>query len=452
MRLTKRAERCSAEFVAASKSGSGGRRGQPLPGGILGVKTKMERAMTATFDPSDLSLLRDPYAALADMRAAGGVHWCEPLSGWLAVDWDSVNAVVGNPKIFSANRIMAVHERLREPDRANAADVLRWLSLWMVFQDPPNHTRLRRYLATVINPRTVATMRGAIGDICAGLLDALPTDRPIDFFRDFGLILPGYVVMDILGVPRDRLAEVKQWSDEMMLFIGSSRGVEDKYGRAKHGAQSMADLFRGLIDDRRSDPRDDVLTKMITLEVDGETLTEDELIAAMMMIGNGAQETTAHLLSNGLLAMQDNPEVATKLAADTGGLIEAAVDEFLRYDSPVLSTARLVARDTELGGQSLEAGDRIFAVLAAANRDPGVFDEPDEIRLDGRPNGHLAFSKGVHFCLGAPLARLEAQIAFTQLLDRFPALALAEPKESIPWTNSMVTHGPSRLPVILQPA
>ncbi|HEY1698134.1 MAG TPA: cytochrome P450 [Trebonia sp.] len=408
--------------------------------------------MTATFDPSDPSLLRDPYATFADMRAAGGVHWCEPLSGWLAVGWDSVNAVVGNPKIFSANRIMAVHDRLREPDRANAADVLRWLSLWMVFQDPPNHTRLRRYLATVINPRMVATMRDSIGEICAELLGTLPTDRPIDFFREFGLTLPGYVVMDLLGVPRDRLAEVKQWSDEMMLFIGSSRGVEDKYGRAKHGAQSMADLFRSLIDDRRGDPRDDVLTRMITFEVDGETLTEDELIASMMMIGNGAQETTAHLLSNGLLVMQENPEVATKLAADTGGLIETSVDEFLRYDSPVLSTARLVARDTELGGQSLKAGDRIFAMLAAANRDPAVFDKPDEIRLEGRPNGHLAFSKGVHFCLGAPLARLEAQIAFTQLLDKFPALTLAEPKESIPWTNSLVTHGPSRLPIVLQPA
>jgi cytochrome P450 len=408
--------------------------------------------MPATFDPSDPSLLRDPYAAFADMRAAGAVHWCEPLSGWLAVDWDSVNAVVGNPKVFSANRIMAVHDRLRQEDRANAADVLRWLSLWMVFQDPPNHTRLRRYLATVINPRTVAAMRDAIAEICGDLLDGLPPETPIDFFRDFGLTLPGYVVMDVLGVPRDRLAEVKQWSDEMMLFIGSSRGVDDKYGQARHGAQAMAELFRSLIDNRRSHPRDDVLTRMITLEVDGETLTEDELVASMMMIGNGAQETTAHLLSNGLLAMRENPELATKLAADIDGLMETAVDEFLRYDSPVLSTGRLVIRDIELGGQSLKAGDRIFAMLAAANRDPGVFDEPDEIRLEGRPNGHLAFSRGVHFCLGAPLARLEAQIAFTQLLDRFPALALSEPKESIPWTNSMVTRGPSRLPVVLSPA
>jgi cytochrome P450 len=452
MRLSRWTERSFTEFVRASKSGQGGSMAGSALGGMLATEKKMESAMTVTYDPSDPSLLRDPYSVFAGMRAAGGVHWCEPLSAWLAIDWDSVNTVVGNPKVFSANRIMAVHDRLQEPDRTNAADVLRWLSLWMVFQDPPNHTRLRRYLAAVINPRMAATMRDAIGEICAELLSTLPTDTPVDFFRDFGLTFPGYVVMGLLGVPRDRLAEVKRWSDEMMLFIGSSRKVEDKYGRAKHGAESMAELFRSLIDDRRANPREDALTRMITLEVDGETLTEDELVASMMMIGNGAQETTAHLLSNGLLAVQENPEVASKLSADTGGLVETAVEEFLRYDSPVLSTGRLVTRDVELGGQSLKAGDRVFAVLAAANRDPAVFDEPDEIRLDGRPNGHLAFSKGVHFCLGAPLARLEAQIAFAQLLERFPSLTLAESKESIPWTNSMVTRGPLRLPVVLSPA
>ncbi|WP_196813427.1 cytochrome P450 [Gordonia polyisoprenivorans] len=408
--------------------------------------------MIATaYDPTDPDQLRDPYGVFAELREQNGVFWSDVLSGWVAVDWESVNAVVTTPAVFSANRIVAVHGRLSDVDRANAADVLRWLSLWMVFQDPPNHTRLRKYLTNVINPRMAATMAPAITEITDEILGELPTDTPFDFFREVGLRLPGYVVMDLLGVPRQRLAEVKQWSDEMMLFIGSSRGVEDKYGRAKHGAESMAGLFRGLIDDRRQNPRDDVLTRMITLEVGGETMTEDELVAAMMMIGNGAQETTAHLLSNGILALHDQPEAAARLRADLAGLIPTAIDEFLRFDSPVLSTGRLVTTNVDLGGQSLKAGDRIFAMLAAANRDPIVFDSPDELRLEGRPNGHLAFSKGVHFCLGAPLARLEGQIAFTQLLQRFPNLTLGEPTSSIPWTNSMVARGPQRLPIILDP-
>ncbi|CAN5200953.1 cytochrome P450 [soil metagenome] len=407
--------------------------------------------MPTTYDPTDPDQMRDPYAIFAEMRSTGGVHWCEPLAGWIALDWESVNAVVTNPQIFSANRITPVYDRLPEKHQASAGDVLRWLSLWMVFQDPPNHTRLRRYLATVINPRMVASMRGSITQITTELLDGMPTDTPMDFFTEFGLTLPGYVVMDLLGVPRDRLADVKSWSDEMMLFIGSSRGVDDKYGRAKHGAQSMAELFRGLIDERRRTPQDDVLTRMIVAEVDGETMTDDELIASMMMIGNGAQETTAHLFSNTLLAMQEFPEVAGKLKADLDGLIPTAVDEFLRFDSPVLSTGRLLTQDTELGGQSIKSGDRIFAVLASANRDPAVFESPDDLILEGRPNAHLSFSKGVHFCLGAPMARLEAQIAFTELFRRFPDLAISEERSSIPWNNSMVTRGPLRLPVVLEP-
>jgi hypothetical protein len=405
--------------------------------------------MSTTYDPTDLAQLRDPYAIFAQMRADGGVHWCEPISGWIALDWASVQAVVATPAVFSANRLLPVHERLSEEKRASAADVLRWLSLWMVFQDPPNHTRLRRYLSTVINPRMVESLRTSITEITSDLFVGLPKDQPVDFFTDVALTLPGYVVMDLLGVPRDRLAEVKQWSDEMMLFIGSSRGVEDKYERARHGAYSMAELFRQLIDERRAHPQEDALTRMITTEIDGETLTEDELIASMMMIGNGAQDTTAHLLTNGLIALDQHPEVAEKLAADLDGLVVTAVDEFLRFDSPVLSTGRLLTADTELGGQRLKEGDRIFAMLAAANRDPAVFDSPDEIVLEGRPNGHLAFSKGVHFCLGAPLARLEGQIAFKYMIEQFPKLQLAESLDSIAWNNSLVSRGPMRLPVVL---
>lgn len=406
-------------------------------------------AVVATFDPTDPAVLRDPYPAFQAMREAGGVHWSEPLRAWLAVDWASVQTVVTTPEVFSADRMVPVLERLEEPHRTTAAEVLSWLSLWMVFQDPPDHTRLRRHLAGAINPRMVGSLRESTTRIVGELLDELPKDEPFDFYTLFGLTLPGYVVMDLLGVPREHLADVKRWSDEMMLFIGSARGVEDKYDRARHGAHSMAELFRTLIDERRREPRDDMLTRMISSTVNGERMTSDELIASMAMIANGAQETTAHLLSNGLLALQANPDVGRALAADPDGLVATAVEEFLRFDSPVLSAGRLVVADTELGGQRLRAGDRIFALLAAANRDPAVFEAPDELLISGRKTAHLAFSKGVHFCLGAPVARMETQIAFTELLTRFPNLRITEPLESIPWVNSMVARGPQRLPVQL---
>lgn len=406
--------------------------------------------MAIEYDPNDLNMLRNPYPVFAELRARGGVRWCPALSGWLALDWASVNAVVMNPEVFSANRLSQINAHLPEPDRITAGAVLEWLTRWIVFQDPPDHTRVRRHLAGAINPKMVHRLRNATVEIATTLLGELGDGRTFDFYTEVGLRLPGYVVMDLLGVPRDRLAEVKQWSDEMMLFIGSSRNVPEKYTKARNGAHSMADLFRELVTERRAEPRPDTVTHLVGSEVNGDRLTEDEIIAAMMMIANGAQETTAHLFSNALIALSENPAARDKLASDLDGLMRTAVEEFLRYDSPVLSTARLVAADTELGGATLKAGDRIFAMLASANRDPAVFSDPDSLALEGHPAAHFAFSKGAHFCLGAPVARMEAQVALSEILRRFPEWRITEPLEDIPWMNSMVARGPQRLPVSLK--
>jgi cytochrome P450 len=405
--------------------------------------------MPIDYDPNDPAMLQDPYGVFAELRALGGVRWCPALSGWLALDWASVNEVVMNPEVFSANRLANIGAHLPAADRATAADVLEWLTRWVVFQDPPDHSRVRRHLAGVINPKMVHRLRDATIEITTALLDELGDGRTFDFYSEFGLRLPGYVVMDLLGVPRDRMVEVKRWSDEMMLFIGSSRGVPDKYAKARNGAHSMAGLFRELIAERRSDPRSDAVTHLLNSDVRGDRLTDDEIVAAMMMIANGAQETTAHLLSNALLALTSHPDARAKLAGDLDGLMPAAVEEFLRYDSPVLSTARLVVADTELGGARLSAGDRIFAVLASANRDPAKFTDPDALAVEGHPAAHFAFSKGAHFCLGAPVARMEAQVALSEILRRFPSWRIAEPVADIPWMNSMVARGPVRLPMVL---
>jgi cytochrome P450 len=374
------------------------------------------------------------------------VHWSAPLSGWVVTSYALVNEIVMNPDPFSADRLGGMGARLPEPQRSLVGEVMRWLGLWMVFRDPPDHTRIRRHLSKVVSPAALKRQRQAIEEITAMLLDGLPAGEPFDFYRQFGLKLPGFVTMDMLGVPRDRLGEVKGWSDDMMLFIGSSRGVQDKYERARRGAHCMAELFRELIAERRAEPREDVLTTLIASQVEDSVLSEDELVGSMMMIANGAQETTAHLMSNALIALDERPEAAAALRANPE-LMETAIDEFLRYDGPVLSTARLVTREWELGGVPLRAGDRIFAILIAANRDAEAFPDPDELVLDRSPNRHVAFSKGAHFCLGAPLARLEAEIALRRILERYRTIEIAEPLSEIPWTNSMVARGPTRMPL-----
>jgi cytochrome P450 len=192
-----------------------------------------------------------------------------------------------------------------------------------------------------------------------------------------------------------------------------------------------------------------VVSKLIASEVDGQRLGDDELVGCMMMVLNGGHETTANLINNSMLALAAHPEAAAELRGRPEKAA-TAVEEFLRYDSPVLSVGRLVVEETRLGDKTLAAGDRVFAMLVGANRDPAVFAEPDTLDIQRAPNPHIAFGKGPHFCLGTPLARIEGQIAINAILQRYSSIELREPVESIPWLNSLVTRGPTRLPLRLQ--
>jgi cytochrome P450 len=281
------------------------------------------------------------------------------------------------------------------------------------------------------------------------LLDTLPKDGVLDILPNFSILLPGMVVMELMGVDRSRLLEVKGWSDDMMLFIGSARGVPDKYERARRGAYAMATLFKELIALRRVEPRNDMLSQLIVSEVDGQSLNDDELIGCLMMVLNGGHETTANLINNSLIALANNPDAQTLLRTNPDTMA-TAVEEFLRYESPILSIGRIVKEDTELGGKQLTAGERVFFMLLSANRDAEVFDDPDVLDVTRNPNPHMAFGKGPHFCLGTPLARIEGQIVLSAILERYGSIELAEPLSNIPWINSMVTRGPSRLPLRLK--
>lgn len=210
----------------------------------------------------------------------------------------------------------------------------------------------------------------------------------------------------------------------------------------------MATLFKNLIARRRADPRGDMLSQLIASEIEGRPLNDDELVGCLMMVLNGGHETTANLINNSLLALSRNPEAIAQLRANLDGM-PTAVEEFLRYDSPILSVGRIVKEDTELRGKHLSAGERVFFMLLSANRDDEVFDDADRLDIGRNPNPHMAFGKGPHFCLGAPLARIEGQIVLTEILDRFSSIELAEPIEDVTWINSLVTRDPSRLPLIL---
>jgi cytochrome P450 len=400
------------------------------------------------YDPADPQTLRNPHPIFAQLRAEDPVHWSEPMQAWIVTRYDLAGELLIDAETYSAERLGSVRKHLPAPVQDIATQILRWLSHWMVFRDPPDHTRLRRHMNRVLNLPVFEALRGSIGEIAGMLLDDLPRGEVVNLVPAFSIQLPGMVIMDLMGVSRDRLLEVKSWSDDMMLFIGSARGVPDKYERARRGAVAMAELFQGMIEERRAVPQDDMLSLLIQSEAGGQRLNDDELIGSLMMVLNGGHETTANLINNSLLALAHHPDQVAALRQGPEGTARA-VDEFLRYDSPVLSIGRVVVREAELGGKQLSCGERIFAMLVAANRDGAVFANPDRLDIARNPNPHMAFGKGHHFCLGTPLARIEGQIAVECLLDRFGTLELAEPVDDIPWINSMVTRGPTRLPMRL---
>jgi cytochrome P450 len=400
------------------------------------------------YDPADPETLRNPHAIFAQLRAEDPVHWSEPMQAWIVTRYDLAGQVLIDAETYSAERLGSVRKHLPAPVQDIATQILRWLSHWMVFRDPPDHTRLRRHMNKVMNLPVFEALRGSIRDIAGMLIDDLPRGEVVNILPAFSIQLPGMVIMDLMGVPRERLLEVKSWSDDMMLFIGSARGVPDKYERARRGAVCMADLFQGMIEQRRAAPGDDMLSQLILSEAGGERLSDDELIGSLMMVLNGGHETTANLINNSLLALAHYPDQVAQLRSSSDGYVRA-VDEFLRYDSPILSIGRVVGKDVQLGGKQLSAGERIFSMLVSANRDGDVFASPDALDIARNPNPHMAFGKGHHFCLGTPLAKIEGQVAVECLLERFSRIELAEPVEQIPWINSMVTRGPTRLPLRL---
>lgn len=405
----------------------------------------------AIYDPDDPAIRANPFPVYKRLRDEDPVHWSPALKAWIITRYEDVRKVALDADM-SPDRLTPFYEKLPEAQKTTLSEVMRYLNLWLVFRDPPEHTRLRRLLGTAFTPRALEALRPNIREISDMLLDRLEGRTRIDIVSDFAMQVPAMVIMDMLGVPRDRLWDMKAWSDDMVSFIGSARNVPDKYERARHGAEKMSAFFRAVIAEHRQTPKDDFISALIAARDqesdDGEArLSEDELVASCMLILFGGHETTNNLISNSIHILLTHPEQREMLRADPS-LIGSAVEEFLRYDGPSNSIARVVAKPHGLHGVEMKQGDRVFIMLNAANRDPRQFDRPDELDLTRDPNRHVTFGSGIHFCLGAPLARLEGQIAIPALIERFPDMRLVDddPPE---WLDALIMRGLLRLPVDL---
>ncbi|MDH4324252.1 MAG: cytochrome P450 [Betaproteobacteria bacterium] len=399
--------------------------------------------MSVDYRPDDPAFLADPFPLFRRLQDEDPCHWSPRLKAWVLTRYEDVRRVCLD-RAMSSERLRPFFAALPPPEAQRIADIVRYLSLWMVFRDPPQHTRLRRLTSKVFHVKSMHAMRPRIEALMHWLFDRIGARREFDFIDDFAGPLPALVIMDMLGVPTGELARVKRLSDDMALFIGSSRMSADKYAIAEAATREMAAYFRDLIALRRVSPRTDLLTELVHLEDDGDRLSDDELVATCILLLFAGHETTTNHIANGLLGLMRFPEQMHKLRADPS-LAAAAIEELLRYDGPNGAQVRIVQQAQELHGKTLRPGERVFIMLNAANRDARAYADPDRVDIarDGPP--HLAFGFGAHICLGFPLARLEGQIALPAVLARWPGLALADGRPA--WLNSMVFRGMTSMPV-----
>ena len=403
---------------------------------------------TNFLDPRTPSFVANPYPVFSYFREHNPVHWSPALRAWVVTRYDDVRAVMLDQQLLS-DTVTPFYRAQSEETQSKIEILFRYLGNWLVFKDSPDHGRIRRLASRVFINDTLQKIRPSIEGIVAHLMDGLEGQQEVDLVKQFSGPLPAYVIMDMLGIPLDQLANVKHWSDEINLFISASKNTPDKYDRARDGVEAMAAMLIDLIEDQRRNPKDNVLGMLVRAhDEDDGRLSDDELVATSILFLFAGHETTTNLISMSTLHMLEDPGQRDQFAAlDNAESIAIAIEEFLRFDGPTPSMARVAGSDYQFGDVTFEAGQRVYAMLGSANRDPSVLDKPDKLDIQRSPNRHVTFGYGAHFCLGAPLARMEASIALPALHKRYPNMKLgAEPS----WADGFTLRGPSSLRLVLE--
>ncbi len=404
--------------------------------------TKIESLSDDLLSPE---MVGDPYPYLHTLRETAPVHWNERWGGWLLTGYDAIARIHADPRLSNDKYgPFATLKNLSDDQRA----VFDWLALWMGSQDPPLHTRLRKSVQSAFSSRdSLDAVAPVIGATAAKLLDELEVRSQFDVVNDFAYPLTRAVIAGMLGMPPGDAHRIAPWSDAVspLMFMMLGGDKEKRYRQAREQLNDMAGYFRGALRRRRQQPQDDLMTSL-SESVDRGELSEDEAVATCMTVLFGGHETTKDLIGNGVLLLLRHPEQLARLRQDPA-LWPSAVEEILRYEGPAKSTVRWAKEDITIEGQRIAAGQRILVFWAAANRDPGNFPEPDRFDVARRPNPHLSFGHGAHYCLGAALGRREGVIALPLLFDRMPGLQLAVDVDDLEWCPNIIMRGLVSLPV-----
>jgi cytochrome P450 len=400
----------------------------------------------------DPALRANPYPFYERLRTHAPAHWDAAAGtegGWVLTRHADVMAALRTPRV-SAKRLAPPEgaDWLPAEYREAARQVFRTMPHQLLFLDPPDHTRLRGLVSKAFTPRLVEAWRPRIAQLASELLDPVQEAGRMDVIASLAYPLPAIVIAELLGVSPDDREQFIRWSTDFGGFLDGSTLTTQEALLALQGVADFMEYFRVLIARRRTAPRDDLLQALLTARERDDALTEDELLANLVLLLAAGHGTTTHLIGNGLLALLRHPKQFQRLSANPS-LIATAVTELLRFDSPVQLTGRQVAQELSIGDVTLAAGQHITAILGAANRDPDQFLDPDRLDVERAENRQLSFGYGIHFCLGAPLAKLEAEVVLSAVTQRLPQLRLAASAESaLEWQPSIVFRGLRSLPVV----
>jgi len=388
----------------------------------------------------DPAVLANPYPLFRRLRTEDPVHWDHFLHTWVVTRYVDVLEVLHT---FSAERTHTP-EKLKAMGLSEMVPIAQLMVRLMLFMDPPAHTRLRSLASQAFSPARVEALRSHIREIVNRLLDAVQDKHRMDVIHDLAEPLPAIVTAEMLGVPLSDRHQLKAWSTDFAEMLGNFQHNPEHAPRMLRTVHEMTSYFRDAIRQQKDNPREGLVRSLMLAEVDGDRLTEEEVVANSIVTMVGGLETTTNLIGNGVLTLLRHPEEMKRLQEDLT-LVPSAVEEMLRYESPSQHTGRLAPANVELGGKVINKGQAVMAVMAAANRDPERFPDPDRFDITRPDNRHLAFGYAAHFCFGAALARVEGQEAFEAIVRRLPNLQL-EPGPLV-WRNNLGLRGLTALPL-----
>ncbi len=405
---------------------------------VVGAMLARERWQSGVvYNPLSRQTAQDPYPVYAALRERDPVHRSGLMNAWLFTRHADIDTILRDHRRFGND------PRKGNLSRRQRANLPADEEFTMLFLDPPDHKRLRALVNKAFTPKAVNALEPHIRTLLGALLDEIDDPAGFDLMQAVAQPLPVIVIAEMLGVPPEDRAQFKVWSDQRARTLEPSIDARER-ALAETANQSLNEYFRPIIEERRAAPKDDIVSALAQAEEEGDRLTEREMLNMLRLLLIAGNETTTNLIGNGVLALLRYPDQLQRLREDPS-LIPSAVDELLRFDSPVQTDFRRVLEDCEVNGFPLKKRNNIVVLLGAANRDPDVFEEPDRLDVGRGDRSHLSFGRGIHHCIGAPLARLEGRIVLEVLLERFSQISLRG--ENPRFRNSIVLRGLESLPV-----